>query len=198
MSVWPEALPVTDALSTGEGALLPFRFMSTLAAWNPAGSPGLGRLSRSTRRSITMPTWCTVIPTAARRPKPHTGGIPGLRGSPGGSPAGRQSYGFQPECIQATGMLEEIQSGLHRNPPRRRRLFSRYRGNANLGGGGGGGGGGKKKKKKKKKKKFLVYILKNANHNLRLLHIQGDSVPADDTNDSVLCCWQKKKQRSIF
>jgi hypothetical protein len=129
MSVWPETLPVAPSLSTAEGALIsvsihvePHCLESLLEALALVSFPINPRIyhdaalvyryadGREETESVTMvefPAYETRLAEVRRFV---------------------QAYGFEPDCIRAIGMLEEIQSDLQLEPaPAGAAYVSRYR-----------------------------------------------------------------------
>jgi hypothetical protein len=129
MSVWPNKLPVTPSLSTAEGALVsvsihvqPHCLESLLEALALVSFPINPQIyhdaalvyrftdGREETESITM----VEFPAYEARLAEVRHAV--------------QAYGFEPECIHAVGMLEEIQSDLQQEPaPAGAAYVSRYR-----------------------------------------------------------------------
>ena len=117
MSVWPQPLPVTPALSTAEGALVsvsihvePHSLESLLEALALVGFPINPQIyhdaamvyhyadGRDETRFITL----VEFPA-------YEGRLEEVRRS-------LEAHGFERECIHAVGMLQEIQAGLQTEP----------------------------------------------------------------------------------
>jgi hypothetical protein len=129
MSVWPKTLPVTSSLSTAEGALVsvsihvePPCLESLLEALALVSFPINPQIyhdaalvyryadGHSETESITL----VEVPA-------YEGRLDEVRRTV-------QAYGFQPDCIHAIGMLDEIQSDLQPEPaPEGAAYVSRYR-----------------------------------------------------------------------
>ena len=129
MSVWPKTLPITPSLSTAEGALVsvsvhvePHCLESLLEALALVSFPINPQIyhdaalvyhytdGREETESVTL----VEFPA-------YEGHLDEVRRAV-------QSYGFQPDCIHAIGMLDEIQSDLQPEPaPEGAAYVSRYR-----------------------------------------------------------------------
>jgi len=129
MSVWPNKLPHTPSLSTAEGALVsvsihvqPHCLESLLEALALVSFPINPQIyhdaalvyrfpdGREETESVTM----VEFPAYEARLAEVRRAV--------------QAYGFEPDCIHAIGMLEEIQSDLQPEPaPEGAAYVSRYR-----------------------------------------------------------------------
>ena len=129
MSVWPKTLPVTPSLSTPEGALVsvsihvePHYLESLLEALALVSFPINPQIyhdaalvfryadGHSETEAITLVEF------------------PAYEGRLGEVRRAIEAYGFHESCIQAVGMLDEIQSGLQPEPaPEGAAYVSRYR-----------------------------------------------------------------------
>ena len=129
MSVWPKTLPVTPSLSTAEGTLIsvsihvePHCLESLLEALALVSFPINPRIYHDAAlvyryadgREKTEPITMVEFPAYEER-------LAEVRRS-------MQAYGFEPDCLHAVGMLEEIQSELQEEPaPEGAAYVSRYR-----------------------------------------------------------------------
>jgi len=129
MSVWPKTLPVAASLSTVEGALVsvsihvqPHSLESLLEALAMASFPINPRIYHDAAlvyrfadgHQETEPITLVEFPA-------YEGRLHEVRHSV-------QAYGFEPDCVYAVGMLEEIQSELQEEAaPQGAPYVSRYR-----------------------------------------------------------------------
>ena len=129
MSVWPKTLPATPSLSTEEGALVsvsihvePYYLESLLEALALVSFPVNPQIYHDAALVYryadghTQSESITLVEFPA-----YEGRLDEVRHTV-------QAYGFQPDCIHAIGMLDEIQSGLQLEPaPQGAAYVSRYR-----------------------------------------------------------------------